>query len=95
MKYCSHCGKEVMDETVVCPNCGCAINNARSISTAAAGEDVPSGGLNVLAFLIPLAGLILYCTMASKTPRKAKQIGIFAIVGFVLGAIILAVAYSM
>ena len=24
MKYCSKCGKEIMDEAVVCPNCGCA-----------------------------------------------------------------------
>ncbi len=24
MKYCSHCGKELVDEAVVCPNCGCA-----------------------------------------------------------------------
>lgn len=24
MKYCEKCGKEIMDEAVVCPNCGCA-----------------------------------------------------------------------
>lgn len=23
MKYCSHCGKELLDEAVVCPGCGC------------------------------------------------------------------------
>lgn len=25
--YCSVCGKEVMDEAVICPSCGCRINN--------------------------------------------------------------------
>ena len=25
--FCSKCGKEIMDEAVVCPNCGCATNN--------------------------------------------------------------------
>ena len=25
MKYCKHCGKEIMDEAVICPNCGCAV----------------------------------------------------------------------
>ena len=25
MKYCSKCGKEIMDEAVICPGCGCAI----------------------------------------------------------------------
>lgn len=25
MKYCEKCGKEIMDESVVCPGCGCAV----------------------------------------------------------------------
>lgn len=25
MKFCSHCGKEIMDEAVVCTNCGCSV----------------------------------------------------------------------
>lgn len=26
MKYCTHCGKQLLDEAVVCPGCGCAVN---------------------------------------------------------------------
>lgn len=29
MKYCSHCGKEIFDEAVVCPNCGCIVNGKK------------------------------------------------------------------
>ena len=25
--FCSKCGKEIMDEAVICPNCGCATAN--------------------------------------------------------------------
>lgn len=25
MKYCSHCGAEILDEAVICPKCGCAV----------------------------------------------------------------------
>lgn len=25
MKFCEKCGKEIMDEAVVCPGCGCAV----------------------------------------------------------------------
>lgn len=28
MKYCSKCGHELVDEAVVCPNCGCAVESA-------------------------------------------------------------------
>ncbi|MBO7394077.1 MAG: zinc-ribbon domain-containing protein, partial [Abditibacteriota bacterium] len=24
MKYCRQCGKELLDEAVICPHCGCA-----------------------------------------------------------------------
>lgn len=94
MKFCSHCGKELMDEAVVCVNCGCSVNGANSMANAAAGEDIPNGGLNILSFFIPIVGLILYCAMQSKTPRKAKQIGIFALVGFVIN-LVLVIALSM
>lgn len=26
MKYCIHCGKELLDEAVICVGCGCAVN---------------------------------------------------------------------
>lgn len=86
--FCSKCGKEIVDEAVVCPNCGCAVNGSNSMNCAAAGEDIPNGGLNILSFFIPLVGLILFCTMHSKTPRKAKQIGIFALVGFIINLVL-------
>ena len=42
MKYCSQCGKELVDEAVVCPNCGCAVQ-----APANQQEDKPSTGLNI------------------------------------------------
>lgn len=27
MKYCIHCAKELLDESVICPGCGCAVEN--------------------------------------------------------------------
>jgi len=49
MKYCSQCGKELVDEAVVCPNCGCAVQ-----APVNPQEDKPSTGLNILAFLFPV-----------------------------------------
>ena len=25
MKYCTHCGKQLLDEAVLCPGCGCSV----------------------------------------------------------------------
>ena len=48
MKYCSQCGKELVDEAVVCPNCGCAVQapvnqQEDKPSTEHSGVFVPAG----------------------------------------------------
>ena len=80
MKYCSQCGKELVDEAVVCPNCGCAVQ-----APVSQQEDKPSTGLNILAFLFPLVGLILYLCFQNTTPVRAKAIGKWALIGFIVG----------
>ena len=30
MKFCTHCGKELMDEAVICVGCGCAVSNGNA-----------------------------------------------------------------
>ena len=30
MKYCTHCGKEILDEAVICPHCGCKVETPSS-----------------------------------------------------------------
>ena len=87
--FCSKCGQKIADEAVVCIHCGCAVNGSKT--TTAAGEDIPNGGLNVLGFLFPIIGLIMYCVMHGQTPRKANQIGAFSLVGFVASLILLLV----
>jgi hypothetical protein len=77
MKYCSYCGKEIMNEAVLCPHCGC--------STGARELDMPNTGLNILALLFPLIGLVLYLIFHDKTPTKANKIGQFALIGFCIG----------
>ena len=29
MKFCQKCGKEIIDEAVICPGCGCAVSDAK------------------------------------------------------------------
>lgn len=36
MKFCSHCGKEVADEAVICLNCGCKTQNTNVFASSQA-----------------------------------------------------------
>lgn len=79
MKYCSHCGKEIMDEALICIYCGCAVDNKGT------DIDIPSTGLNILALFFPIIGLIMFLVFHDKTPNKANKIGKFALIGFCIG----------
>lgn len=98
MKYCTKCGKELMDEAVVCPGCGCPQGNGMVSNPA----DSSSFGWALLGFCIPIVGLILYLVWKDSTPLKAKSAGkgalvsvIVGVVFYILYAIIIAAAISM
>ncbi len=57
MKYCTHCGKQVKDEAVVCTECGCPIESAKpKKSTAKKGSSFDN---DALLKLVPIFGLVL------------------------------------
>lgn len=39
MKYCTHCGKELLDEAVICVGCGCAVADQQAQSAYSATID--------------------------------------------------------
>ena len=80
MKYCFKCGKELVDEAVVCPGCGCAQNNVPAKNQ----NDSSSFGWACLGFCIPIVGLILYLVWKENTPLKAKSAGKGALIGVIL-----------
>lgn len=79
MKFCTQCGKEILDEAVVCPHCGCQVETA--------ANDKPNSGLNIIAFLLPVIGAIMYFVYHEKEPRKAAAIGKWSLYGLGFGVV--------
>lgn len=53
MKYCTHCGKELVDEAVVCVGCGCAV-----AGTTARKAPTPAELINTLSERVKTNGII-------------------------------------
>lgn len=79
MKFCTKCGKELMDEAVICPNCGCSQEPA-----VEKPQDAKSFGWALLGFCVPLVGLILYLVWKDQTPLKAKSCGKGALISVIV-----------
>ena len=83
-KYCEHCGERIAANAQICPKCGyaCEVSWQRGGDYERTDqEDVPSGGMNALAFFVPLVGIILYFVTKNETPVKAASMLKFAIIG--------------
>ena len=81
MKYCSKCGKQIMDEAVICPGCGCAVAGAPTVQNNQNQEESPALATvgTIFAILMPIVGLILGIIGACKYKTedlKKKSIGV-------------------
>ena len=97
MKFCSKCGKEILEEAVICPHCGCAASPPSTFQSNA--DDQVSNGLCVLSFFIPLFGIIYWAVKYRETPKRAQACGVTALaswaVGIVFSAIYSAIIFSL
>ncbi|MDD3303421.1 MAG: zinc-ribbon domain-containing protein [Clostridia bacterium] len=51
-------------------------------------KDKVSIGFNILSFFVPIVGLILFLIYRKETPKRAKAMGICALIGYLLWMII-------
>lgn len=94
MKYCPKCGRQLVDEAVICVSCGCAQTGSGSKFK----NDSAGFGWGVLGFFFPLVGLILYLLWKGDVPKRAKSAGIGALVGAIIGflvTVIVLVSYGV
>jgi len=100
MKYCTHCGTEVVDAAVVCVKCGCSLDKSPNQTGAAVNpDDAPSAGYAVLSFFLPFIGAILILVWGKSSPQRAlscaKGIAISTIVSAVVGIITMIVWFNL
>ena len=88
MKYCSKCGKELIDEAIVCPGCGCAVVKPEATPEVNLEGDKVNVGLCVVSALIPLVGLIYWIVKHKEAPKAAKACGITALISWGISIIL-------
>ena len=95
--YCVKCGKQIHDQAVVCPHCGCATGNPfpnqQQQPTAGNPFDAPSVGYAILGFFIPIVGLILYLVWNAEFPKRAKSAGKGALISVIVSVVMVVIYY--
>ncbi len=78
--YCRKCGKELDDEAVICPYCGCSTSGGKA-------NDSKSMGYAVLGFFLPVVGFILWLVWKDEYPLRASSCGKGALVSVILSVV--------
>ncbi len=77
--YCSKCGRELFDEAVICPYCGCPTQNYNNNTVTF--EDKSNIWLCLLSVLFPIVGIILGVVFMSKGMKQSGKTYILCGVG--------------
>ena len=93
--YCKNCGNEINPNAVVCIHCGCAVEQQKPATEAQKTNVLGIIGF-VLAFIVPLAGLICSSIGYKRADRyyNGNCKGL-ALAGTIISAISLAVSVAL
>ncbi|MCL2598639.1 MAG: zinc ribbon domain-containing protein [Firmicutes bacterium] len=96
--FCSHCGKDGIEQVAFCTSCGAvgglgqsnAFQNQNAyaqqgnVHPIQTSRDSGSGWWGVLGFFVPLVGLILFLVWRDDRPRDSKNAGLGALIGVIV-----------
>ena len=92
--FCTHCGKEIAENAVICPDCGCPTMHYRPphIPNPANKKSI---GFAVLGFFLPFVGLLLYILWRNSLPKKEGSCATGAIINLSLQMLLMAATGMM
>lgn len=68
MKYCSKCGKELFDEAVICPGCGCPVESIHAVAKDTQKKKMLVAlVLNIFAVVISFCSGLIYSSLTEDT----------------------------
>lgn len=86
--HCRECGEMIAESAPTCPKCGARQGLKDSAISITETDLSPSAVLNVVSFIWPLVGLILYIVYNDKSPKRAKECGKWALIGCIVEVVI-------
>ena len=95
--FCKYCGKDIGD-AVLCPHCNgqagydVLLRDATHDNPELRIMDVPNIFLIILAFFVPLFGIIYYFARISKFRVKSRAYGIASLCGVITNVLISIIA---
>lgn len=75
MKFCAKCGKELMDDAVLCPHCGCTVDGAPAKKVKSeSSQSAKSGWVPLVFGILGLVYGILYLIWSILEPFEYLSI---------------------
>ena len=91
MKYCPYCGKQLLNEAVLCVGCGCNVRHVRGLATSQTTKFCNYCGVETLkdAVVCPKCGCLLAKSSGNVLQIMTKILLVLSGVVVLLGAIVM------
>jgi|GEM_PF-2695959 len=96
--YCQNCGSKTAERQIVCLNCRAklvSITNTNKNYLSNNELDQNNKDLNIISFLLPIIGLVLYIIYHQNYPVKSKGIVKWSFTGLILGVFLSSLYYFL
>ena len=84
LKFCTHCGKEIADEAVVCPSCGYSQVGHKKAQTPTSSSNT---SYIIASVFLPLFGILYWILNVKTQPKRAELCGLTAFVSITVSYI--------
>ena len=92
MKYCTYCGTQLLDQAVVCPKCGCAVDESfASKRSEPAWNTLAIVGF-ILSFVNTIVGLVLSIIAYKQIQSSGEQGKGLAKAGIIISSVSIGVS---
>jgi uncharacterized membrane protein YvbJ len=85
-KFCQNCGAKIDVRAVVCPKCGVPVEGMQNSTNNS--EDRNNGWWDLLGFIFPIVGWILWAVWHKEYPKRARGICTWAWISFGISFVI-------
>lgn len=88
MNYCENCGAKLPANVNFCPKCGAPVQKSTTVQSSnndmsvryEAENDQNNIGLDILSFLAPVVGWVLWIVWHKQYPKRARGVGISSLI---------------
>ena len=76
MKYCAHCGKEIIEDAVICTNCGCLVHPVKTHTQPKQVGKMAMTGFILSMIGVAVSAIVIFILTAANNSDRVTTVNV-------------------